>query len=472
MKAVSDLMTTEVAWIRPSTRVQVAVTMMKNQKLGALPVLYSDETVVGLVTEHDLLGESPDTPVMDVMRRDFVAVDPQTTANIAAELMSEAKADYLLVMRDNTLVGIISHADLLPELGKTFDPLTLLPWADSFREWAISALKRGAEISVIFFDLDDFGLFNKKHSHVVGDTVLTQVAQVLRGGTDSEQDIVCRYGGDEFAIASIRQVDDAMALAESLKRDISMIEIDELPDGVSGTYGMSGGRRTREREDVHYAATINDLITRASRNCTANKPRRAEEAAPPAPAPAPISEAQPVAAPSVPEAQPLVAAPAASHTVNPPADASEQEPDRPSRLKIQTISMSTTDTEVTVGVVLRRDGRDYKREVTGFALGGKNVLRLVAEATAGAACKAVAPEHGVVVEEILVHGTGSEEEVVTVIANFVSPRWTIHHAGSALVKRGDQHRAAAAALLASVNRLLENAPQAEEEVPVGQEHRL
>ena len=142
--------------------------------------------------------------------------------------------------------------------------------------------------------------------------------------------------------------------------------------------------------------------------------------------------------------------------------AGEPEVGRAPRLKIETISFSSTGSEATAGIVLKREGRHYKREVSGYAVGGDSILRLFAEAAAGAVCKALAPEHGIVVEDASIQESGGEGEIVTVVAIYVSPRQSIRLAGSALVRRGDQYRAAAAALLDAVNRQVEVAPQAEE----------
>mgnify|MGYP005843481393 CR=1 FL=1 len=438
MKTVRDVMTTDVVWVSPSARVKTAVILMKGHSIGALPVVHADDAVVGMVTYHSLLGEPQDAAVMDVMQTDYVVVEPDMRVYEAAETMHRAGVSHLLVLEEGRLVGIVSHSDLIPELGKTFDPLTELPWSDTFREWAIDALKRGMEISVIFYDLDQYGMFNKKHGHVVGDRVLKEIAGVLRAGTDPELDLVCRYGGDEFAIASVRRADQATELAEQLQEAIARVRIPDVPEGPTASCGLSGGRRTKERTDIHYAATIDDLITRASKECTSRKPHRA-----------PAAEA----------------APAAAQAVGPEGLVGAQAEIRGPRLRIQTVTISTTAAEASVGVTLERGGRLFEREVSGYAVGGTNTLRMVAEATAGAACKSVAPGHGVVVDEVIVHGTAREEQIVTVVASFIGPRGSTRHVGSAVVRRGDPYRAVAAALLSAVNRQLENAPEAEEPAP-------
>lgn len=435
MKTIRDIMTADVVWVSPSARVKTAVILMKGHNIGALPVVSSNDEVVGLATYQNLLGAPQDAAVMDVMEADFVSVGPDTPVREAAEAMRRGDASHLLVMEEGRLVGVVSHSDLIAELGRNFDPLTGMPWSDALREWAVDALKRGMEISVILFDLDEFGKFNKQYSHPVGDRVLKEVAEVFKTGVDPDIELACRYAGDEFGIASTRSANDAIALAETLKERISKVRIPEAPEPISASYGLAGGRRTREREDVHYMATVDDLITRASRNCTAAKKHRAQEAA-----------LQPEA--------PAVEVPAAA-----------EEGRRRPRLKIQTISISTTETEATVSVTLTREGREFTRQASGYAVGGANILRLAAEATAGAVCKSLAPGHGIVVDETLVHDIGREEEVVTVIVVFVTPRWSTRHAGSAVVKRGDRFRAVAAALLSAINRQIENVPHAEPEQP-------
>lgn len=445
MKTVSEVMATDVVWVSPSARVKTAVMLMKGHKIGALPVVQNNEQVLGIVTYQDVLGQPGETPLADVMTREFTAVGPETTVLEAAEVMTETHSEHLLVMEQDRLKGIISHANLLPELGKTFDPLTGLAWSDQFREWAIAALKRGQEISVIFFDLDKYGQFNKKHGHVVGDTVLKEVAEVFKRSIDLDRDFACRYGGDEFVVVSVRNHDDAVALAEHIKQGISEISISEVSNGVSGSYGIFGGRRTIERREIHFAATLDDLVTRASKNCLASKPNREEE--------------QP--RPAAPEAVEAPAAPTAATHV--PAPVAQPQQGTPPRLKIRTVSFSTSGAEASVSVTLSRGDEQYSRESSGYLVEGGNALRIVAEATAGAASKTLASEHGVVVEDVLLQADTRGEPIVTAITSFLTPRYTTRSAGSAVIRRGDQFRAAAAAVLASVNRLMEIAPGREEQ---------
>lgn len=59
------------------------------------------------------------------------------------------------------------------------------------------AARRGLPLSVLMLDLDHFKRFNDTHGHDAGDALLSQFAEVLKRCTRQE-DIACRYGGEEF----------------------------------------------------------------------------------------------------------------------------------------------------------------------------------------------------------------------------------------------------------------------------------
>jgi diguanylate cyclase (GGDEF)-like protein len=60
------------------------------------------------------------------------------------------------------------------------------------------AKRYGRVLSLVMLDLDNFKEINDQHGHQVGDHVLAEVGKILAGNVRAS-DIVCRYGGEEFA---------------------------------------------------------------------------------------------------------------------------------------------------------------------------------------------------------------------------------------------------------------------------------
>jgi diguanylate cyclase (GGDEF)-like protein/PAS domain S-box-containing protein len=110
------------------------------------------------------------------------------------------------------------------------DPLTGLfnrrYMEESFERELGRADRDGSTIGVIMLDLDHFKQFNDTFGHDGGDAILKEFSQLLMTRTRKE-DLVCRYGGEEFLIILPgASLEDALHRAESLLaaiRDIAVI---------------------------------------------------------------------------------------------------------------------------------------------------------------------------------------------------------------------------------------------------------
>lgn len=81
-----------------------------------------------------------------------------------------------------------------------------------------SALQTQGVFSLLFLDLDYFKSINDTHGHLVGSKLLVEVSRVLKGCV-RDNDVVVRYGGDEYTIL-LRATDSggALKVAERIRR--------------------------------------------------------------------------------------------------------------------------------------------------------------------------------------------------------------------------------------------------------------
>jgi IMP dehydrogenase len=274
MYTVRDLMSNRVLYVTPGATVQAAMDLLRLQQLGLLPVV-EDGQVVGLLDGITLYRYCGELPVREAMLPPL-SVEADTPVGEAASLMGQHRMRHLVVTEEGRLVGLLTERDLLATWGASADPITGLPWQDQLRRWAAGSLAAGREIAVLFIDLNQFGLLNKQHGHVTGDRMLKAVAATLKGVVDPEQDTLCRYGGDEFAIATMRSQEEAWRLAEQIRERIQQIDSHLEGVHVAASIGVAGGKRGAPRPEAHPSATLDDLINLASRASTQAKAEAAK----------------------------------------------------------------------------------------------------------------------------------------------------------------------------------------------------
>ncbi len=108
--------------------------------------------------------------------------------------------NFVVIFSDIT---IVKESQQRIEFLATHDPLTELPNRVLFLDRVRQAVARGDRgtylFAVLFIDLDDFKVVNDSLGHAAGDTLLKEVAKLMRGMVRAV-DTVARFGGDEFAL--------------------------------------------------------------------------------------------------------------------------------------------------------------------------------------------------------------------------------------------------------------------------------
>ena len=123
------------------------------------------------------------------------------------------------------------------------DPLTGLYNRRYFQDRLLHEFQRGERhqrpMALIMLDIDHFKRVNDTYGHPVGDEVLRGLALVLVNQTRTI-DIVCRYGGEEFAaLLPETDLDAAHQVAERLREVVAHTGFHRLTPGTAGTAGAA-----------------------------------------------------------------------------------------------------------------------------------------------------------------------------------------------------------------------------------------
>jgi diguanylate cyclase (GGDEF)-like protein len=168
------------------------------------------------------------------------------------------------------LVAILAAAAVLHYLGRVereeisplrrsadVDELTGLS-SRSFFERAAGrrveqARKNGTPLACILLDVDDFKAYNDTYGHAAGDEILRCLARVLLNSARTD-DLVCRYGGEEFVLLVNGKANAAREIAERIREAVKSACVPEpknapeRPTTVSlGVVPLSGETKSLER---------------------------------------------------------------------------------------------------------------------------------------------------------------------------------------------------------------------------------
>jgi diguanylate cyclase (GGDEF)-like protein len=92
------------------------------------------------------------------------------------------------------------------------------------RAWLDLNEENEMNFGLAFIDIDGFKLINDTYGHPVGDYVLKQVIGIIEGHIFT-RDVLCRYGGDEFALLLTKTSRDGiLQAAEKIRKEIDEFE--------------------------------------------------------------------------------------------------------------------------------------------------------------------------------------------------------------------------------------------------------
>ena len=144
MLNATDLMQKDIMTVSPETTVEELGRIFIEKNMSGLPVVDASGTLVGVVTENDLISRNKQIHIPTLLRlfdafiplegfnafeteikrisakiagdicsKDIVTVTPETGLNEIATIMTEKKVHHLPVMDSQKLVGMINQHDVL-----------------------------------------------------------------------------------------------------------------------------------------------------------------------------------------------------------------------------------------------------------------------------------------------------------------------------------------------------------------------
>ena len=145
MKA-QDIMTREVATVRPETSMREIAALMMEKNISGMPVVSDDGAIVGIVSEGDLLhraevgterkhkwwfqifadsdaaareyAKAHGLSARDVMSRYVISVRDDADLRDVADILDSHRIKRVPVLHDGRLAGIISRRDLVRALSQ------------------------------------------------------------------------------------------------------------------------------------------------------------------------------------------------------------------------------------------------------------------------------------------------------------------------------------------------------------------
>lgn len=112
--------------------------------------------------------------------------------------------------------------------------------------------RQGSPLTVIMTDIDHFKTVNDTYGHPFGDTVIHRVAATF-SELSRDSDVVCRYGGEEFALILLDTPGAAAVhLAERLRKAVTAIEFrhGRRQVQVTASFGLASTDRFGEGQSL------------------------------------------------------------------------------------------------------------------------------------------------------------------------------------------------------------------------------
>lgn len=245
----------------------------------------SKETQVIIITSHASMETAVEAlrhGVYDYILKPFEDLDliPLVVNRALEKIRLQFENKFLVEKLTRSNDELLEVNSTLQELAVR-DGLTNLYNHRNFQENLNRILSRAKpgdkELSIVFFDVDYFKVYNDSNGHIKGDYLLKEIATVIMDNIRAT-DYAARYGGEEFVVMLPEaNKEQALRVAENLRKLIQEYPFDGRESQPEGSITISIGVSTYP-EDGESASKLlkyaDDALYKAKesgRNCVIGK---------------------------------------------------------------------------------------------------------------------------------------------------------------------------------------------------------
>jgi diguanylate cyclase (GGDEF)-like protein len=194
---VAEYMTAPVHSIPETMTLSDARKLMKTRRCRRFPVVEDDGTLVGLVTQSDILDGSMHS--LERYSRKLLKMVDERTEELC---LKNAELERLSIT--DSLTGLFNRRFLYRR----------------FEEELSRARRLQTYLGCVMIDIDHFKQVNDSYGHGVGDGALRAIGDTLRTCVRQE-DVVARYGGEEFVVVGGGDHSGMLTVAERVRTTVA-----------------------------------------------------------------------------------------------------------------------------------------------------------------------------------------------------------------------------------------------------------
>lgn len=165
-----------------------------------------------------------------------------------------------IIQRLNLSVNVmVAYAKLIGFL----DQLTGISNRRGFKFRLNELISEETRAGVLMFDIDFFKQYNDTYGHIKGDEILVTISNTVKEIIDYDNNIFVRYGGEEFAIVSLKSdKEKAKNIAEQIMQAVSELQIPCPDNSISNYLTISIGI---SETTVNNDSSLEDIISEADK---------------------------------------------------------------------------------------------------------------------------------------------------------------------------------------------------------------